>query len=170
MEIKNPQVHISSFIAPNATVVGDVSLAENTSIWYGAVLRGDTDKIIIGKNTNIQDNAIVHCDPGDPVEVGESCIIGHSAIVHGAILANNVLIGMGATVLNNAEIGEFSIIGANALVTAGSIIPAYSLVLGSPARVIKRISEDQKEMILNNAKEYAKKAIVFKNHHKKTQQ
>jgi carbonic anhydrase/acetyltransferase-like protein (isoleucine patch superfamily) len=167
MQLKDPVIHPSTFIAPTATVIGDVELHEGTSVWYGAVLRGDTDKITIGKQTNIQDNAVVHCDPGDPVLIGEACIIGHSAIVHGATLANNVLVGMGAIVLNNAKIGEFSIIGANALVTAGTEIPPYSLVLGSPAKVVKTISEDQKTMIINNAAEYAKKAQVFKKHHKK---
>jgi carbonic anhydrase/acetyltransferase-like protein (isoleucine patch superfamily) len=142
------------FIAPTATVIGDVSLGDQVSIWFGAVLRGDSDKISVGARTNIQDNAVIHCDPNDPAVIGEECIIGHCAIVHGAKLANNVLIGMNATVLNNAEIGEFSIIGANALVTAGTIIPPYSLVLGSPAKVVKKLSDDQVEGVRINAKVY----------------
>lgn len=168
MQLKDPIIHPTTFVAPTATVVGDVHLEEGTSVWYGAVLRGDTDTIHIGKYTNIQDNAVVHCDPDDPVIIGEACIIGHSAIVHGARLENNVLVGMGAIVLNNAKIGEFSIIGANALITAGTEIPPYSLVLGSPAKVVKTISEVQKKMILNNALEYANKAKTFKAYHKKT--
>jgi len=116
------QVGKDVFIAPTATVIGDVSLGDEVSIWFGAVLRGDSDKISVGARTNIQDNAVIHCDPNDPAVIGEECIIGHCAIVHGAKLANNVLVGMNATVLNNAEIGEFSIIGANALVTAGTIV------------------------------------------------
>jgi carbonic anhydrase/acetyltransferase-like protein (isoleucine patch superfamily) len=149
------------FIAPTATVIGDVSLGDEVSIWFGAVLRGDSDKISVGARTNIQDNAVIHCDPNDPAVIGEECIIGHCAIVHGAKLANNVLVGMNATVLNNAEIGEFSIIGANALVTAGTIIPPYSLVLGSPAKVVKKLSDDQVEGIRINAKVYVDKAKEY---------
>ncbi|MFT7230051.1 MAG: carbonic anhydrase/acetyltransferase-like protein (isoleucine patch superfamily) [Bacteroidia bacterium] len=155
------QVGKDIFIAPTATVIGDVSLGDEVSIWFGAVLRGDSDKISVGARTNIQDNAVIHCDPNDPAVIGEECIIGHCAIVHGAKLANNVLVGMNATVLNNAEIGEFSIIGANALVTAGTIIPPYSLVLGSPAKVVKKLSDDQVEGIRINAKVYVDKAKEY---------
>ena len=149
------------FIAPTATVIGNVLLGDEVSIWFGAVLRGDSDTINIGARTNIQDNAVIHCDPNDPAVIGEECIIGHCAIVHGAKLANNVLVGMNATVLNNAEIGEFSIIGANALVTAGTIIPPYSLVLGSPAKVVKKLSKDQVEGIRINAQVYVDKAKEY---------
>jgi carbonic anhydrase/acetyltransferase-like protein (isoleucine patch superfamily) len=149
------------FIAPTATVIGDVTLGDEVSIWYGAVLRGDSDQITVGARTNIQDNAVIHCDPDDPAIIGEECIIGHCAIVHGAKLANNVLVGMNATVLNNAEIGEFCIIGANALVTAGTIIPPYSLVLGSPAKVIKTLTAEQIEGIRVNAKVYISKAKEY---------
>jgi len=149
------------FIAPTATVIGDVSLGDESSIWFGAVIRGDSDRINIGARTNIQDNAVIHCDPNDPAIIGDECIIGHCAIVHGAKLANNVLIGMNATVLNNAEIGEFSIIGANSLVTAGTIIPPYSLVLGSPAKVVKTLNKKQIEGIKINAEVYVKKAKEY---------
>jgi carbonic anhydrase/acetyltransferase-like protein (isoleucine patch superfamily) len=149
------------FIAPTATVIGDVSLGDEVSIWFGAVLRGDSDTITVGARSNIQDNAVIHCDPNSPAILGEECIIGHCAIVHGAKLANNVLIGMNATVLNNAEIGEYSIIGANALVTAGTIIPAYSLVLGSPAKVIQTLSENQIADIKVNARVYVDKAKEY---------
>ena len=153
------------FVAPTATVIGDVSLGDEVSIWFGAVLRGDSDKIIVGARSNIQDNAVIHCDPNDPATIGEECIIGHGAIVHGATLANNVLVGMQATVLNNAEIGEFSIIGANALVTAGSVIPPYSLVLGSPAKVVKKLREDQVAGIKINAQVYVAKAKEYIAHY-----
>lgn len=149
------------FIAPNATVIGDVSLGDEVSIWFGAVIRGDSDTISVGARSNIQDNAVIHCDPNDPTIIGEECIIGHCAIVHGAKLANNVLIGMNATVLNQAEIGEFSIIGANALVTAGTKIPPYSLVLGSPARVIKTLSDSQIAGIRKNAAVYVAKSKTY---------
>ena len=149
------------FIAPNATVIGDVELGDESSIWFGAVLRGDSDKIRIGNRTNIQDNAVVHCDPNDPAIIGDNCIIGHNAIVHGATLKNNVLVGMNATILNKAIVGEYSIIGANALVTAGTVIPPYSLVLGSPAKVVKTLSENQIQGIRDNAVVYVQKAKEY---------
>jgi carbonic anhydrase/acetyltransferase-like protein (isoleucine patch superfamily) len=149
------------FIAPTATVIGDVTLGNEVSVWYGAVLRGDSDTISVGDRSNIQDNAVIHCDPNDPAIIGEDCIIGHGAIVHGAELKNNVLIGMHATVLNNAVIGEYSIIGANALVTSGTIIPPKSLVLGSPAKVVKAISEKQMKDIQENADVYVAKSKEF---------
>jgi carbonic anhydrase/acetyltransferase-like protein (isoleucine patch superfamily) len=153
------------FIAPSATVIGDVSLKDNASVWFGAVLRGDSDQISIGAQTNIQDNAVIHCDPGQPTIIGEACIIGHGAIVHGAQLANHVLIGMNATVLNDVKIGEFSIIGANALVTSGTVIPPRSLVLGSPAKVVRTITKKEQENIKKNAKVYVKKAQEYRNHY-----
>jgi len=149
------------FIAPTATVIGDVTLGNEVSIWYGAVLRGDSDSISVGNRTNIQDNAVIHCDPNEPAIIGKDCIIGHGAIVHGAKLGNNVLVGMHATVLNNAEIGEFSIIGANALDTSGTIIPPRSLVLGSPAKVVKTIGEEQMEAIRINAAIYVEKSKEY---------
>lgn len=154
------------FMAPTATIIGDVTLGEEVSIWFGAVLRGDSDKITVGARSNIQDNAVIHCDPNEPAIIGEECIIGHCAIVHGATLANNVLVGMNATVLNNADIGEFSIIGANALVPAGTVIPPYSLVLGSPAKVVKQISKEQAEGIKKNSEVYVTKAKEYEAHYK----
>jgi len=142
------------FIAPNATVIGDVQLGDESSVWFGAVIRGDRDYIRIGSRTNIQDQAVLHVDPGFPVELGDEVIIGHSAVVHGAKIANNVLIGIQSTVLNGVEIGEFSIIGSKALVTSGTKIPPYSLVLGSPAKVVKQLSEEQVQAVIKNAQTY----------------
>lgn len=153
------------FIAPTATAIGDVQLGDEVSIWYGAVLRGDSDSITVGDRSNIQDNAVVHCDPGFPAVIGRECIVGHCAIVHGATLENNVLLGMHATVLNGAHIGEFSIIGANALVTAGTKIPPYSLVLGSPAKVVKQLNDQQIESIKENARVYVDKSKEFLAHY-----
>ena len=155
------------FIAPSATVIGQVLLGDEVSIWFGAVLRGDSDQISIGAKTNIQDNAVIHCDPGQPTIIGESCIIGHGAIVHGAKLANNVLVGMNATILNDAKIGEFSIIGANALVTAGMEIPPRSLVLGSPAKIVRSITEKQEKSIKKNAAVYVEKAKEYIDYYSK---
>ena len=149
------------FLAPNATVIGDVSIGNESSIWFGAVLRGDSDKIIIGKKSNIQDNSIVHCDPGFPVIIGDGVVVGHGSIVHGAKISNNCLIGMGTTLLNGVEIGENSIIGANTLVTRDTIIPSNSLVLGSPGKVVKTIGQQQIENIKENAKVYVEKGKQF---------
>ncbi len=151
----------SIFIAPNATVLGDVEIGNESSIWFGAVMRGDSDKISIGNKSNIQDNAVLHADPGYPCIIGDECIVGHSAIVHGAKLSNHVLVGMRATILNGAEIGEYSIIGAGALVTENMKIPPYSVVMGMPAKVIKTVTEEQKIKIINNAEAYVKLSRVY---------
>ena len=155
-------IHDSVFIAPNATVIGKVRLGQDVSIWYGAVLRGDNDHIHIGARSNIQDNAVLHVDPGVPISIGKECVIGHGAIVHGANLADNVLIGMNAVVLNNAQIGKNCIIGANALVTTAMVIPEGSLVLGSPAKVVKQLTPEQIAGIKRNAEVYVKKGQEFK--------
>ena len=149
------------FMAPGAVAIGQVKLGDFSSIWFGAVLRGDTDKIEVGERSNIQDNAVLHADPGDPCIIGNDCVVGHSAIVHGARIANNVLIGMHATILNNAQIGEFSIIGANALVPAGMIIPPFSLVLGVPAKIVKTLDDSVKAKIQNNVDEYVNRAAEY---------
>lgn len=166
MSLKHqPELASDVFVAPNATVIGKVKLESQCSVWFGAVLRADSDSITIGARSNIQDNAVIHVDPGAPVNIGEDCIIGHGAIVHGATLSNHVLIGMNAVVLNHAEIGANCIIGANALVTAGMKIPEGSLVLGSPAKVVKQLSEDQKEAIRENARVYVVKAKEYIDHY-----
>ena len=154
------------FIAPNATTIGDIELGKNSSVWYGAVLRGDSDKIFVGKRSNIQDNAVLHCDPGFPVVIGDGVVVGHGAIVHGAKISDNCLIGMGAILLNGAKIGKNSIIGANALVTGGKIIPPNSLVLGSPAKVVKPLNKSQIKAIQENANVYVEKGLQFLSHYK----
>lgn len=149
------------FVAPTATLIGNVTIMDESSVWFGAVLRADSDHITIGKRTNIQDNAVIHVDPGDPVTIGDDCIIGHLALIHGARISNNVLVGMHATVLNNVEIGEFCIIGANSLVTANTKIPPYSLVMGSPAKVVKQLTEKQIEVVKRNAAVYVELAAQY---------
>ncbi|MCU0443903.1 MAG: hypothetical protein MUE85_03230 [Microscillaceae bacterium] len=143
VEVYHPQLGQDVFIAPTATVVGKVKLGDECSVWYGAVLRGDEEEIIIGNRTNIQDTCVIHADHHEPTIIGEGCIIGHGAIIHGATIGNSTLIGMRATVLNRAKIGNYCIIGAHALVTQDMEIPDYSVVMGSPAKVVKRISHDQ---------------------------
>ncbi|WP_305067708.1 gamma carbonic anhydrase family protein [Maritalea mediterranea] len=132
-----------------------------TSIWFGAVLRGDADIISIGKGSNVQDNAVVHCDPGFPALIGDYCTIGHSAIVHGCTLERGVLVGMGAIVMNGAVIGEGSIIGAGAIVTEGTKVPPFSVVLGQPGRVKKTLEVDSIEARLDQAQRYIERAQLF---------
>ncbi len=156
-----PKISSSVFVAPNATIIGDVTLDSNSSVWFGAVLRGDSDSIRVGSNTNIQDNAVIHADPGFPCIIGENCVIGHSAIVHGAILNHHVVVGMNATILNNAIVGEYSIIGANALIPQGMIVPAYSMVLGVPGKIVKQLEKSEEILIQSNVDEYVLRAQTY---------
>ncbi len=146
----SPKVGENTFIADNAAIVGDVTIGENSSVWFGAVIRGDEGKITIGNNTNIQDNATVHSE----TKIGNGVTIGHNAIVHGCEIGDNVLIGMGATILDSAVIGEDSIVGAGALVTGKKVFPPKSLIIGSPAILKRELSEEEVESIRHNAKEY----------------
>ena len=146
----------SIVICPGAQVIGEVELGENVSIWHGAVVRGDTDSITIDDNSNVQDNCVVHCTKGFPVKIGKNVSVGHGAVVHGCTLEDNVLIGMNATVLNGAHISKNSIVGAGAVVSEGKEFPEGSLILGVPAKAIKEVSDEQIEMIANNAKNYVK--------------
>lgn len=147
-----------NFIAQNATVVGKVSLGEDSSVWYSAVIRADVEEIIIGKRTNIQDGAILHADFGEPTIIGDSVTVGHGAIVHGAAVGDGTLIGMHSTILNRAKIGKYCIIGACALVTEGMEIPDYSMVLGVPAKVVKQLSPEYAEKLLESAAHYVEMA------------
>ena len=149
------------FIANTATVIGDVELGDNSSVWFGAVIRGDSDSIKIGNNSNIQDTAVVHVDPDVPVEIAAGVTVGHGAIVHGAKIGNNTLIGMRATLLNNVVIGNNCIVGAHSLVTEGKIIPDNSLVIGSPAKVVRILSKEQIDSIKLNANAYVNKGMEY---------
>jgi gamma-carbonic anhydrase len=151
---RTPDVARALFIAPNATVVGDVELGPGTSVFYGAVLRGDINSIRVGEGTNIQDNAVVHLADDRGVLIGAWCTIGHSAVVHACIIGDECLIGMGATVLDGAVIGDRSIVGANSLVPQNFECPAGSLVYGSPARVVRPLSEAEQEGLLTQAEKY----------------
>ena len=157
-----PRIHPTAWIVPGATVIGDVTLGEESSVWYGAVLRGDINRIIIGPRSNIQDNAVVHLDTGFPTTLGELVTVGHSAIVHGCKIDNEVLVGMGAIVLDGTEVGARSIIGANALVTLGMKIPPGSLVLGSPAKIKRALSLDEQGDIARWAWSYVETAKHFR--------
>src|SRR3989440_301930 len=150
---------------PSATVIGDVTLMEETSVWYGAVLRGDINRIIIGPRSNVQDNAVVHIDTPNETRLGELVTVGHSAIVHACIIDDEVLIGMGAIILDGAEIGARSIIGANALVTLGTKIPPGSLVLGSPAKVKRALTLEEQKDIARWAWSYVETSKHFREFH-----
>lgn len=155
---KRPKVAESAFIAPGAYVIGAVYMGEETSVWYGAVLRGDTELIHIGARTNIQDGCVLHADPGYPVTVGEGCVVGHNAVVHGCEIGAGCLIGMSATILNGARIGEGSIVAAGALVPEGKEFPARSLIIGAPARRVIEVSEEQTQDIARGVRTYIKRA------------
>lgn len=156
------QVDASVFIAQGAVVVGDVTLKQNASVWFNAVLRGDIEPIAIGADTNIQDGAVLHGDPGFPVVIGTGCTIGHQAIVHGAQVSDNTLVGMGAILLNGVSVGPNCIIGAGALLTQGKQFPANSLILGSPARVVRELSPEEIAANRISAQNYSHKAQAFK--------
>ena len=158
---KTPQDRGAAFVAPNATVLGDVILEAGSSVWYGAVLRGDDGTLTLGENTNVQDNAVLHCDPGGAVLPGKNVTVGHSALVHGCTVGDGSLIGMHATLLNHCVIGKNCIIGAGALVPEGMVIPDGSVAVGVPARVIKTISAEQAAHNVENAQHYVTDA---KNH------
>lgn len=142
------------WVAPDARVIGKVEIGEDVGIWFGAVLRGDNEPIVIGKSTNIQEGAMVHTDPAFPVTIGEGCTIGHHAIIHGCTIGDNSLIGMGATVLNGAKIGSNCLVGANALVTEGKEFPDGSLIVGAPARAIRTLDEAAIEGLRRSARNY----------------
>jgi carbonic anhydrase/acetyltransferase-like protein (isoleucine patch superfamily) len=159
---KCPAIHSSAWVVPGATVIGDVILEEESSVWYGAVLRGDINRIIIGPRSNIQDNAVVHVDTNYPTTIGELVTVGHTGIVHACKIDNEVLIGMGAIILDDVEVGARSIIGANALVTIGTKIPPGSLVLGSPAKIRRQLTLDEQKDIARWAWSYVETAKEYR--------
>ena len=142
------------WIASSAVVLGNVTLGDDVSVWPTAVIRGDIERIVIGNRSNVQDGAVIHADPVVPTIIGENCVIGHRAIVHGAIIEDGCLIGMGAILLNNCHIGAGSVVGAGAVLTEGTVVPPGSLVVGIPAKVVRELNEEQKLRILENAQRY----------------
>ena len=138
-----PRRHGDTFIAPTAVVIGAVTLKHEASVWWGAVLRGDYDAIVVGERSNVQDNAVVHMDESFPVTIGDRATIGHKAVLHGCAIGNNALVGINAVVMNEAVVGDDCLIGANTLVTEGKRIPPRSLVLGSPGKVVRELSDDE---------------------------
>src|SRR5689334_20997862 len=159
---KGPTIHSSAWVVPGATVIGDVTLEEESSVWYGAVLRGDINRIVIGPRSNVQDNAVVHLDTDYPTTMGELVTVGHNAIVHACTIGDEVLVGMGAIVLDDVEVGARSIIGANALITGGMKIPPGSLVLGSPAKIRRQLTLDEQKDIARWAWSYVETARKYR--------
>lgn len=145
-----------AWVAPNATLIGDVRLDEEASVWFGAILRGDNEPLTVGARSNVQDGCVFHTDMGFPLSIGADCTIGHNAILHGCTIKDNSLVGMGATVLNGAVIGSNCIIGANALIGEGKEIPDNSLVVGVPGKVIRTLPDEAAEAIRKSAAGYVR--------------
>lgn len=143
----SPQCGENVYVANTATVVGDVVLGDNVGVWFGAVIRGDNERITLGNGTNVQDCCVLHTDPGCPLDIGNNVTIGHKAVLHGCTIGNWSLIGINAVILNNARIGTSCLVGANALITDGKEIPDNSLVVGSPGRVIRKLNDNEIDML-----------------------
>ena len=157
----SPTVDPSAWVAPSADLIGDVRLAARASVWFGAVIRADNTPIVIGEASNFQDGAIGHSDPGAPLTIGARVTVGHQAILHGCTVHDEALIGMGARILNGAVIGEGCIIGAGALVTEGKLFEPNSLIVGSPARAVRVLGPEQRQMLRASAAHYAEKAADY---------
>jgi carbonic anhydrase/acetyltransferase-like protein (isoleucine patch superfamily) len=158
-----PHIHSTVYVAPTATIIGDVTLDEEVSVWFGSVVRGDTESITVGPRSNIQDGCILHADHGQPTVIGAGVTVGHGAVLHGCRIADNVLVGIRATVLNDAQVEENCLIGTGAVVTSGMVIPPGSLVLGLPAKVVRPITQEEFQLIrvltahyVENARRYLK--------------
>ncbi len=157
-----PSVHPSAWVAENAQVMGNVTLAENTSIWFGVVIRGDTSTITVGKGSNVQDNSVLHADVGMPLVIGEGVTVGHQVMLHGCTVGDNALIGIGAIVLNGAKIGNNCLVGAGALVTEGKEFPDGAMIIGSPAKAVRMLSPEQIEGLKMSAQHYIGNAKRYK--------
>ncbi len=155
---KTPQIAASAWIAPNATVIGDARLGDNVSIWWNAVLRGDNDPIHIGANSNIQDGSVLHTDEGVPMHIGANVTVGHMVMLHGCTVGDNSLIGIGSVILNRAVIGKHSIVGANTLIPEGKVFPDGVLIVGSPGKVVRELSEEEKARLQKSANHYVDNA------------
>jgi len=149
------------FVDPTASIIGDVVLGDGANVWPGAVLRGDTERIELGARASFQDNSIAHCNPGYPVVIGAEAIVGHGVIVHGAVIAPRCLIGMGSILLNGCEIGEECVVGAGALLTQGKRFPPRSLILGSPARVVREVTDADLQPRIELAERYARRTRLY---------
>lgn len=164
LENRVPQADETSWTAPGAVIVGDVRLGVSASVWYGAVIRGDEERIEIGARSNVQDNCVVHADPGFPAIVGADVTIGHNATIHGAVIGDGVLVGMGSVLLNGCIIGDGSIIGAGTVVPEKFVVPPRSLVLGVPARIKRELTADKVARNFESARDYQRRAERHRRH------
>ena len=152
---KKPKNSGENWVAPNATIIGDVTLEKNSSVWFNAVLRGDIENIHIGEGSNVQDGSVLHTDPGYPLKIGKNVTVGHMVMLHGCVIGDNSLIGIGAVILNNAKIGKNCIIGAKALITENKEIPDNSLVIGSPGKVVREVTDEETKAVFENSSGYS---------------
>ena len=159
---KQPRIDPGAWIAPNATVIGDVRLAANASIWWNAVLRGDNDPITIGENSNIQDGSVLHTDEGVPMSIGANVTVGHLVMLHGCTIGEGSLIGIGSIVLNRAVIGRYSIVGANTLIPEGQVFPDRVLIVGSPGKVVRELSDEDVAKLKKSAEHYVDNAKRYR--------
>lgn len=157
-----PKIHADTWIAPDANLIGKVVLEEGASVWFGTTIRADHEEIRVGRNSNVQENCVMHIDIGYPLSIGENCTIGHKVMLHGCTIADNTLIGMGATVLNGARIGRNCLIGAGALITENKVIPDNSLVMGAPGRVVRDIDDATARIITTSAEHYVENMRRFR--------
>jgi carbonic anhydrase/acetyltransferase-like protein (isoleucine patch superfamily) len=158
---KLPRVAPSAYVDPGATVIGDVTVGSRSSVWPGAVLRGDNDPIRLGEATNIQDGAVIHTDPGFPVNVGDRVTVGHAVVLHGCTVEDDGVVGIGAIVLNGARIGKGAVVAAGALVPEGMEVAADTLVMGTPAKPRRAVSPEEQERFRKGAESYARRAEVY---------
>lgn len=159
---RSPEISPDAFVSETAALIGDVVVGEFSSIWFGAVLRADHGRIRIGRNSNIQDNCVVHADPGTEAKVGDNVTCGHASVIHGCVIEDNVLVGMNATILNGARIGKNSIIGAGALVPQDRVIPKGSMVLGVPGKVVRELTGEDIDLIGRASREYVELGRLYK--------
>ncbi|MCL2523407.1 MAG: gamma carbonic anhydrase family protein [Betaproteobacteria bacterium] len=162
LDDKAPRLGAHVWVAPNATVIGDVSLGDNVSVWWNATLRGDNDPIHIGDNSNIQDGSVLHTDEGVPLHIGADVTVGHLVMLHGCTVGDGCLIGIGSVILNRAVIGKESIVGANTLVPEGKVFPERSLIVGSPGRVIRRLDDEEAARLRASAAHYVANASRYR--------
>jgi carbonic anhydrase/acetyltransferase-like protein (isoleucine patch superfamily) len=165
---RKPSLGRDAWVAPNATVIGDVRLGDNASIWWNAVLRGDNDTISIGANSNIQDGSVLHADEGVPLTLGANVTVGHMVMLHGCTIGEQSLIGIKSVILNKAVIGRHCIIGANSLIPEGKVIPERSLVMGSPGKVVRQLSDEEIARLLLAAQGYVENARRYRTGLKQT--
>jgi carbonic anhydrase/acetyltransferase-like protein (isoleucine patch superfamily) len=160
----SPTIASSAYVAPNAAVIGKVVLAENSTVWFGATLRGDNEVIHIGANSNVQDSAVLHTDPGFPLHIGRNVSIGHQAMLHGCTVGDGTLIGIQSVVLNAAIIGMGCLVGAGAVITERKVFADGTLILGAPAKVVRELTAEERKNLLKVAANYAERGAYYKNH------